>query len=81
MSEQETELRYDYRIIEVFDPDFDNYIYWTVAAVTYNDDNSVAHHIEFESFNSIESAFKFVDQLYAASIKPVLIKNKDGSYE
>jgi hypothetical protein len=53
-----------------------------VSRVLYKEDGDVFYaENPYSEYESLEEAYTFLDQMYKASLKPVLVVQPDGSYE
>lgn len=53
-----------------------------VSRVLYKDNGDVLYaENPYSEYSTLEEAYKFLDQMFKASIKPMLIINPDGSFE
>lgn len=69
----------DIRIVAVSREDHEIY---QVSRVLYKDDGDVFYaENPYSEYPTLEEAYAFIDQMYKASLKPILVVNPDGSYE
>lgn len=53
-----------------------------VCRVLYKENGDVNYSENpYSSYETLEEAYAFLDQMYKASLKPVLVVQPDGSYE
>lgn len=52
-----------------------------IISVVYDDAGEVDITFVLSEHSSLGDAYNHIDMLYRASLKPVLLKLKDGSYE
>lgn len=53
-----------------------------VARVLYKDNGDILYaENPYSEYATLEEAYTFVDQMFKASLKPLLIINPDGSFE
>lgn len=73
-------MRHDIRIVEINHPEGDwNY---ELTTVIYEDDGEVHYkNTPIGTFKTLDAAYKHVGRIYEASLKPVLVRNADGTYE
>ncbi len=75
-------MRTDIRIVSVPDEELGGEMY-QVARVTYDDQGEIfvgRYYIHYES-PTMEGCLLFVDEMYKASLKPVLVKLDNGEWE
>lgn len=69
----------DIRIVAVSREEHEIY---QVSRVLYKDDGDVFYaENPYSEYPTLEEAYAFIDQMYKASLKPILVVNPDGSYE
>jgi hypothetical protein len=55
---------------------------YQVSRVLYKEDGNVFYaENPYSEYETLEEAYGFVDQMFKASLKPLLVINSDGSYE
>jgi hypothetical protein len=55
---------------------------YCVCRVLYKENGDVNYSENpYSSYETLEEAYAFLDQMYKASLKPVLVVQPDGSYE
>lgn len=52
-----------------------------IESVVYDEHGEIDSVINLSEHASLGDAYKFIDMMYKASLKPVLVKHTDGSYE
>lgn len=69
----------DIRIVATVVGDVEVY---RIARVLYKDNGDVYYaENPYSEYETLEEAYAFLDQMYKASLKPLLIVHADGSYE
>lgn len=69
----------DIRIVAISREEHEIY---QVSRVLYKDDGDVFYaENPYSEYPTLEEAYAFIDQMYKASLKPILVVNPDGSYE
>lgn len=69
----------DIRIVAISREEHEIY---QVSRVLYKDDGDVFYaENPYSEYPTLEEAYAFIDQMYKASLKPILVVNLDGSYE
>lgn len=55
---------------------------YQIGRVLYKEDGNVFYaENPYSEYGTLEEAYSFLDQMYKASLKPLLIINPDGSFE
>jgi hypothetical protein len=71
----------DIRIIALPDPQGLLGDVYDVAHVTYDNNGEITETVTIFESDTMAGALGFLDQCYRATLKPVLVKDKEGVYE
>lgn len=69
----------DIRIVSVTDHGVEMF---QISRVKYQDNGDVIYaENPYSQYDTLEEAYAFLDQMYKASLKPLLVINQDGTFE